>query len=208
MGRPSLQAERREQILRAFSRCIAREGLGRVTLEKVAEESGLSRSHVRHYLGNRDAQLDALVDWMMDRYERAHFAALAERPAGERLAYTLDFLFHGEFFEPNDDNAVIDELTITARHDPRIRDRLRNIQFRLAGLVADVLAQSYPSAAPQALSQAGYAVMCLALGNATLAELDYDAAAAGPGRQCAELLIAELCDERRTALPARSSRHG
>jgi AcrR family transcriptional regulator len=190
-----MQAERSEQILRAFARCIAREGLHRVTLEKVADESGLSRSHVRHYLGNRDAQLDALVDWMFDRYQRGFSEALAGLPAGERLGYALDFLFHGEFFEPNDDNAVIDELANIARRDPRIRERLRDDHLRLAEIVADVLAQSHPHATPEARAQAGYAVVCLAIGNSTMAELDYDRAAKGPARRGAELLIAELCGE-------------
>lgn len=90
MGRRSLAAERRQQVLEAASRCLARNGLAGTTLEKIAEESGLSRSHVRHYVGNRDDLLLALVDWVQERDDRAFAAAVEEAPpsSGSRWRWT------------------------------------------------------------------------------------------------------------------------
>lgn len=57
MGRPSLAQARTEQIVQAAVACIDRLGLRRTSLERVAEESGLSRSHIRHYVVNRDGMM-------------------------------------------------------------------------------------------------------------------------------------------------------
>ena len=43
MGRPSIKAERREQILDAYETCVARFGVGGASLEKIAETAGLAR---------------------------------------------------------------------------------------------------------------------------------------------------------------------
>ena len=62
MARPDLSAERSEQILDAFSRCVARSGLDAVSLEEVAGEAGVRRSIIRHYIGNRDDLVAAFLD--------------------------------------------------------------------------------------------------------------------------------------------------
>lgn len=54
MGRPSVAAERRRQILEAAIRCIAAKGFAGTTLDGIAEEAGMARGHVRHFAGNRD----------------------------------------------------------------------------------------------------------------------------------------------------------
>ena len=61
MGRPSLANVRREQILDALERCLARDGLVGTTLEAVAEEAGVRRPVIRHYFGNRDELVAAVM---------------------------------------------------------------------------------------------------------------------------------------------------
>lgn len=53
---------RRPQILDAFAACVARYGIDGSTLDRVAEEAGVTRALVRHYLGNRDEVVVALAE--------------------------------------------------------------------------------------------------------------------------------------------------
>jgi len=62
MGRPSIASTRVEEILEAFEFCVIEKGLDKTTLVDIAERSGLPRSLVRHFIGNR-ADLEAkLID--------------------------------------------------------------------------------------------------------------------------------------------------
>ena len=60
MGRPNLTEVRTAEILDAFERCVARYGLEGSSLERVAEEAGVKRSILRHYIGNRDEMITGL----------------------------------------------------------------------------------------------------------------------------------------------------
>ena len=53
MARPRVTAERREEILAAFARCVARDGVEGASLQQVADEAGLARGLLRHHLGQR-----------------------------------------------------------------------------------------------------------------------------------------------------------
>ena len=67
MARPSKSIERRGEILAAFERCVIERGFERTTLANVAEEAGLPRSLVRHFIGNRDEMTKALIDRLLER---------------------------------------------------------------------------------------------------------------------------------------------
>ena len=61
MGRPSVQKQRKAEVLDAFMTLVARFGVEGATLERIAEESGLKRPLIRHHLGNRDEMVRALA---------------------------------------------------------------------------------------------------------------------------------------------------
>ncbi|MGH3225487.1 MAG: TetR/AcrR family transcriptional regulator, partial [Streptosporangiaceae bacterium] len=63
-----MAATRREQILDAVTRCVAEYGLEGTTLERVAEASGFSRGHIRHYVGNREEMLAKCEDRLASHY--------------------------------------------------------------------------------------------------------------------------------------------
>ena len=54
--------------------CIARHGLEVSTLDVVADEAGVKRTLIRHYLGNRNKVLRALIECIVER-ERAKVSA-------------------------------------------------------------------------------------------------------------------------------------
>ncbi|WP_037311443.1 TetR/AcrR family transcriptional regulator [Ruegeria halocynthiae] len=61
MPRPSLKDQRTNEILDAYLTCVARFGLEGATQDRIAEEAGVKRPLLRHYLGNKDEMIIALT---------------------------------------------------------------------------------------------------------------------------------------------------
>ena len=53
---------RREQIVRATIRCLARDGYTRLTMKKVAREAGVSQGILHYYFADKRAMLAATLD--------------------------------------------------------------------------------------------------------------------------------------------------
>ncbi len=117
--RPSLATERQAEMLEALAECVAEVGIERLTVQAVADRSGWSRGHVRHYLGNKADQLNALVDLYAERYASTLERIVDEAPVGARRQAVHDELF-GEAWQdahPQDD-VVLDALTAYAAANP------------------------------------------------------------------------------------------
>jgi AcrR family transcriptional regulator len=192
MGRPSLAAERTEQIMQATGRCLRTHGLTATTLEKVAEESGLSRSHVRHYVGNRDDLLRAFASWLYTGYEAEFVQAIADADPGAKLPIAMDYLFSSGFLPISDDDTVIRELVTAGLTDDSIRSILQGNYLRAVDAIEDALAGEYPTTTPAARRATAYGLWTLALGNSAMAELQLPIASGGLVRIAAEALLDQL----------------
>jgi len=82
MGRKSLKAERVTQILDAFERCMEKKGLESTTLENVAEEAGVARRIIRHYVGNRDDLIQAAVERIINNFTHQVFEEIEASQSG------------------------------------------------------------------------------------------------------------------------------
>ncbi|MFD1373291.1 TetR/AcrR family transcriptional regulator [Actinoplanes sichuanensis] len=192
MGRPSMATERTEQIMQATARCLQKHGLAGTTLERVAEESGLSRSHVRHYVGNRDDLLRAFANWLYTGYEAEFTGKIAAAPDREKLPIAMDYLFSSGFLPIGDDDTVIRELITAGITDDSIRATLQERYLQAVQAVEQALAAEYPRASPGARRSVAYGLWCLALGNSTMAELQLPVASGGLIRTAAEQLLERL----------------
>ena len=86
---PSVDAE----LLDAARRALERHGLARTTLERIAEEAGLSRVTLYRRGLTREAILAALADGILESYREALWPALTARGTGaERLRSELGAL--------------------------------------------------------------------------------------------------------------------
>ncbi|WP_213008069.1 TetR/AcrR family transcriptional regulator [Paractinoplanes toevensis] len=192
MGRPSMAAERTEQIMQATGRCLRKNGLAGTTLERVSEESGLSRSHVRHYVGNRDDLLRAFASWLYTGYESEFTGAVAEAEGPAKLPIVMDYLFGSGFLPISDDDTVIRELITAGITDERIRSILQAQYLGAVETIEEALAAEYPDAPALRRRSAAYGLWCLALGNSTMAELQLPIAGGGLVRTAAESLLDQL----------------
>ncbi len=74
MGRPSLRAQRRAEITRAFAGVLAEHGYAGATIARVASEAGVAPGLVHHYFASKDELLASLLEGLL-----ADFRARATR---------------------------------------------------------------------------------------------------------------------------------
>ncbi len=175
MGRPSLADVRRPQLLDAYAECLVRYGVDDTTLERVAEQAGVTRGLVRHYLGNREDVLRALGERVRDRYLAWLEETVARSASEDRLEAMLDRLL---VEQPVELYAVIDALFAEAPKDPQIADVLRDIYTAFDKALQAELAAALPSAPPAARRQ-----VALALLSFGFADTDFDAIGFGRRRR-------------------------
>ena len=191
MGRPSLAAERREQILDAVTQCIGEYGIDGTTLERVAEVSGFSRGHIRHYLGNRDDMLAHFQQRLSTRYvQRMRDICEATEP-GQRGTALVRLLF-GKEWGPGLDSAAINALFWAAARDENVRAGLRATYMAMERTVARELRTDYPEAPAAECASTAYALLCLAFGHSTLLELSYPAARQRTANAIAQQMLERL----------------
>ena len=193
MGRPSLAVQRRDQILDAVTFCVGQFGVEGTTLERVSEASGLSRGHVRHYVGNREDMLDQFQARLMARYVTRMREVCDGAPAGSRGVELVRFLF-GKEWAPGADSAAIDALMWAAARDERIRDGLRASYLAMERVLTRALRSDFPQASPARCAAVAYALICLAFAHSTLMELSFPASRQRAAESVTAGLLAGLRD--------------
>jgi AcrR family transcriptional regulator len=186
VGRPSLAAERREQVLGAFARCVARAGFAGTSLENIADEAGLARGHVRHYLGNRHDQMVALAEWVSTA-DRNEFARVTEAPDDKaRVEAVLHYLFDLSFYQPGEENSVYLALFEEALRDGALRkmflDSYNEIMTDTVAALVGASRADRPGGEPLSEEDAdgiAYLLLCAAVGNAHLSQTGISPARAG-----------------------------
>ncbi len=196
MGRPSLAHGRIEQILDAVTRCVSEFGWEGATLERISAEAGLSRGHIRHYVGNRDELMDRFMARVLGRYVSAMAEIVDQARVGQKSERLVRFLL-GPEFGPTEDNAAIDVLIATAARDPQLRAQLRREFMAMERMIATALQQDFPDASAQARARTAYALFCLAFAHSSMGELSFPASRTRAARKAASDLIDLLQHEAR-----------
>lgn len=166
MGRPPKFEERSEEIMQAFEACVLRKGLLATTLADVAEESGLPRSLVRYFMGNRDEMVDRLIERQM-QLAQSRLDAVRDDAGTMSVARLLDAFFENLFSDPRS-NALMGELWYLARTDTHIRERLNGVYAYALGLLTEALDREMPGLGVAERDGAAFAVVSLALGETAL----------------------------------------
>jgi AcrR family transcriptional regulator len=194
-----MAAQRTAEILDAYARCAGRFGLDGATLERVAEESGFSRGHIRHYLGNRDEMRAALIKRTISGYVDQGREILDGEPPGRRSVALVDYLF-GPAFAPSWYNATIDALWGASVYDDRLRQQLREAYLEFEKTILRVLKDDFPGAPSVVYRDAAYQLLALSFGHWSISALEFPA----NRERSARKLAAGIVDEVRTAADARS----
>jgi len=195
VGRPSKAPKRIDEVLDAFTRCVARYGLEGVTLQRVADEAGMARGHIRHYVGNRDELRELFAQRIVGRYA-GRAEQLAHAGAAGRRTEALVGYFFGEEMEPSDDNAAINAILGAGRFDDALRERIRTVYTGLETLLRDALAADHPGRPPVTYDDAAYQILALAYGHWTLAEMGFPAVRAQPAHRLALTIVDAVATSR------------
>lgn len=150
MARPSIKKQRTEEILKAFSRCIAKYSLGGSTLERLAEESGLQRSLIRHFVGNREDLIRLLADHVLAEFQQSTDNLFASLYGDNRIEQVIIILFDPQYQTSTENVLVLEGLIAAGANDfPEIKVQINQW---LTGFI-DRLAQELQSAFPNASAE-------------------------------------------------------
>ena len=154
-------AERRARILDALRRCILRQGYAATSFNELAQEAGMSPSHVFYYFQGKDAVLQELYRDLAQRL-LANVSLLQGQPPEQQFQTMSDYAFAGEVFS-HDERLVFTELIGQSLHNPSVRE----LRDGLATAVVEYLTNTLESCKrAQGLSaeNAGLAASALGIG--------------------------------------------
>jgi len=187
-----LTAERTAQILDAFERCVARYGLEGSSLERVAEEAGVKRSILRHYVGNRDDLILALGERVIAKYRSDIGELIGSVTSKGRVNKLLEFFFPDQPFETIESTLIVESLIAAAEKYPRIRELKTEYIEELVATTADQLRQEYPTVTRQQCWAVAYGVVCICFNQESLVPLQLPNKFLQAARNSARRLIESL----------------
>ncbi len=161
MPRPSLKHQRSEEILAAFARCVARFGLDGATLELVADEAGVSRPAVRHFVGNREDLIEALAAHVRRDYQTKMETLFAWLPQTGRIEALIELLFAPNAASSSEDVALAQALMAAADRYPSVAAPLKNWITEFDQRIQDELSAHAPNAAPKDIAAASFGILSL-----------------------------------------------
>lgn len=194
MGRKKLVLQRQQDILDAFEQSLLKYGLEASTLERVAQTAGKSRNIIRHYIGNRDELLVAYMERVLNRAQTTAVQLLASTSKQRLIANVLDFLFweRSATDEPDLGDRMLGGLWRIREQSPRLQKALLDFYLAFEKILAEGLAQLYPTATSGQCHTVAYSIICLAETNWVLGGAGLDKAHTRMVRRSAEALLRSL----------------
>ena len=160
VGRKSLVAERREDILDAFEQCILERGIEGTSFQHIAQVLGMDRKMISHYFGNREALVDAMTQRIVDDFDVRTNEAQLNLEASAGVMEIVD-AFYGQQDAIVRTEILWTEILAYATRSETIRDRLRQSYEKMFRAVGEVLERQYPNTPKKQLQAAAYTVATL-----------------------------------------------
>ena len=193
MPRPSKRDERREEILNAYGRCVARFGVEGATLERVAEEAGLARALIRHNIGNKDELLLAFVDHFVATDNANTNQFFLSLPQKNRLKTLLRYLFDFDYAR-DDSTRIGNALSAAGSEHPALAAKLRAWSQGFIDQLEHELKLAFPSAKPKARKAAAAGIASIYFYCDSWAELGGDNKLRRRSLLAVDMLLESLSD--------------
>jgi AcrR family transcriptional regulator len=189
-------AVRREQIVRATVRCLARDGYTRLTMKKVAREAGVSQGILHYYFADKRAILTATLEAASRDVDRR--VAAAQSRTGRDPAARLRALVRAclevavgrpEFW------VVFVEFWGEMMHDRRLREVNAEVYDRTRRLIGRLIADGVRTRRFRAVDPERAAAVVLGLVDGVSLQLTFDPEAfsvAEAARFCDDALVRYL----------------
>lgn len=189
MARPSVADARREQIIEATLQTIAKHGISSTTLDRIATTAGMSRGHVRHFVGNRDALLIDAARWFYT-VDTSAPSILPEHVS--TLMEALDYLFGSEFTSSTDDNAIVLGFVELSRTSAEIAQVLSEVYLSTEQRLLELIRSAHPAVSAQRQTDAATAVLTAVLGSVFMEDFNQDPDRPARARRSIDGLLASL----------------
>lgn len=190
VGRPSLMATRRVEIVGSFIALVARKGLEDVTLDDIAADAGLQRSSVRHFVGNRRELITAAIVELSDRYVRSVQERISGADGADEL---ITVLFSPAWLAAMKDNdRAFDSLIQEATRDPLLVEHVRRSSDELMAEIQKVLRRDHPNCSVAKVRETAYALVCLVEHNKSMQRLGYPSSLSKGAARVAHQLVRDI----------------
>lgn len=136
---PPNHQEQRRHIMQALHRCIRRKGYAFTTLRDLAEEAGMSASHVRYYFDGKDVVLEYYLEQFV-QIVRHDLEEIGELPVERRVLAIADRFF-GERVT-RDRISVLFEIFGIAIHNKRLHALKAAHDEQVMGIIRRTLAEA------------------------------------------------------------------
>ncbi|UTW55212.1 TetR/AcrR family transcriptional regulator [Kordiimonas sp. SCSIO 12610] len=190
MARPSIKQERTEEILDAFEICVAKYGVEGSTLEKIAEQAGLRRSLLRHYIGNREALLSSLVKRFINKsHQQSDY--MKSLTISQPAHVLIDFLYNRSA-EQNMFALTAQSLIIAANERDDLKNTLKIWMEDFVETLEDILRTIHKNNTDENYKSIAVGIAGIYSNYASLAPLGGLSGLEGPSRKASEYLINSL----------------
>ncbi|MBT2588515.1 TetR/AcrR family transcriptional regulator [Arthrobacter sp. ISL-95] len=189
MVRPTVADKRRKQIIEAAMKTIAERGIARTSLDHIADAAGMSRGHVRHFVGNRE---DLLVETAKYFYAGEDGAPSIMPMDISSLNDALGYFFGGAFTESSDEDAIVLGLVEMARINPRIAAVLAEAHRATRARLLALVGEARPGASAEQCSWAAEGILTAAMGNVFINDFDRDLDRTNQARRAVEAMLSTL----------------
>jgi AcrR family transcriptional regulator len=196
MPRPSLKDERSREILDAFLTCVARFGLEGATQERIAAEAGVKRTLLRHYLGNRDEMIRALMEYVVAGFsETTDALAQLLGPDGD-LMHLIALLF--DQGNASDPRLMLAYQAMVASVDtyPDMRAPLLDSLQSFLTVIETAAKRSHPTCAPDKIRAVAHGISAAYVNLDALSPLNPPADWQAAAKTAATLLASSLKEPR------------
>jgi len=146
MGRPSMAAQRAEEILDALEACIIEKGIQATSLENIADKAGFKRSILRHYIGNRDEIICALSTRWSKKYTVQWQELLSWIPNENSSDNLIDAMFVIGSKERVENTIIGEALFSEAKRLPSIKQDQEKIMVAFIKHFSNILSTDFPNA--------------------------------------------------------------
>ena len=161
MGRKSMAAERREDILDAFEQCILERGIEGTSFQHIAQVLGMDRKIISHYFGNREALVESMTQRIVDIFDAHTSEALLESEPSARVMDLVD-IFHNHQLNSTERVEILwAEISAYATRSEVVRDRLRCSYDKMFWTVGELMKREYPHVPEERLQTAIYTITVL-----------------------------------------------
>ncbi len=171
---------RREQIVRATIRCLAREGYSGLTMKKVSRQAGVSQGILHYYFADKRAILVAALETVMTDLDRR--VAAAQARSGRDPRARLRALVRASLeaaVEAREVWVVFVEFWGEMMHDARLRAINADLYTRMRRLIGALLTQGVRAGRFRRVDPVPAAAVVLGLLDGVALQLTFDPRAFG-----------------------------